>query len=346
MSELALDLPSRAPALFRAMSWSENGRAALPHYGLSPQSELELLRLSENATYRVRDPQTGALTILRLARPGYRAGAEIESELAWIDAIRRDGVAATPAVIPTLDGRALSRFSDGEGNEQHAVLFEHIDGDMLEDVELAGAFVELGAIAARLHAHSRSWRPPSGFSRPVWDVETNMGVDGLWGYWRDNKFVGQTESAILGAADAKVRAELAAYGAPADRYGLIHGDMRLANVMLDGRGLHLIDFDDCGYSWHLYELACSLSFIEAHPDAAALASAWLDGYQRTTRLTAADLAVAPALVMMRRLLLIGWFSTHGHTPEARDMDARYVPDSIDIAEAYLKDAYLRARPAG
>ncbi len=341
MSELALNLhQGSAPAIFSAMSWSENGRSALQHYGLAPDSELELLRLSENATYRVRDPETGERRILRLARPGYRTGAQIESELAWIAAIRSDGVAETPAVIPTLDGRAMSRFADSVGNEQHAVLFEHIDGEALQDEALAGVFSELGATAARLHAHSGSWLPPSGFTRPVWDVETSMGVHGLWGYWRDNQFVGRSEAAVLGAVDAKIRTELEAYGAPADRYGLIHGDMRLSNFLIDRKGIHLIYFDDCGYSWHLYELACSLSFIEAHPNVATLASSWLDGYRRTATLSAADLSIAPALVMMRRMLLIGWFATHGHALEARDMAERYVPDTMEIAEAYLSDTYL------
>jgi Ser/Thr protein kinase RdoA (MazF antagonist) len=32
------------------------------------------------------------------------------------------------------------------------------------------------------------------------------------------------------------------------RYGLVHADMRLANVLHDGPETYVIDFEDCGYS--------------------------------------------------------------------------------------------------
>jgi Ser/Thr protein kinase RdoA (MazF antagonist) len=48
-------------------------------------------------------------------------------------------------------------------------------------------------------------------------------------------------------------------------FGLIHADLRLANLMVDDQGLTAIDFDDCGFGWWVYDLASALSFIETDP---------------------------------------------------------------------------------
>ena len=60
---------------------------------------MHLLNVSENATYLVRDPDEGP-SILRVHRLGYHSAAEIESELAWMDALRAEAGVRTPRVLP------------------------------------------------------------------------------------------------------------------------------------------------------------------------------------------------------------------------------------------------------
>ena len=67
----------------------EIAERALTAYGLSPDSTLRLLNLSENATYAVADPHAGTQSILRVHRKGYHRATEIESELDWLDALRK-----------------------------------------------------------------------------------------------------------------------------------------------------------------------------------------------------------------------------------------------------------------
>ena len=45
-------------------------------------------------------------------------------------------------------------------------------------------------------------------------------------------------------------------------YNLIHADLHFGNVLVDGDRLAVIDFDDCGFGWHPYELAVVLA---GHP---------------------------------------------------------------------------------
>ena len=81
-------------------------RQALPLYGLSPDSGVKLLSYSENATYLVRPPG-GPRRVLRINRPGYHPRANIASELAWVQAIRRDTPIVTAEPIPSLDGEYI-----------------------------------------------------------------------------------------------------------------------------------------------------------------------------------------------------------------------------------------------
>jgi len=55
---------------------------------LSAATQLSLISISENATFRADDPQRSEPVVIRVHRPGYHELAEIESELAWITGYR------------------------------------------------------------------------------------------------------------------------------------------------------------------------------------------------------------------------------------------------------------------
>ena len=66
-------------------------RLALPAWGMPSDAALKLLSISENATYLVEDTTTGARLVMRMQRPEYHTDAEIQSELAWVGALRESG---------------------------------------------------------------------------------------------------------------------------------------------------------------------------------------------------------------------------------------------------------------
>ncbi|MEO0361267.1 MAG: phosphotransferase, partial [Pseudomonadota bacterium] len=96
-------------------------------WGLSPETEVTLLTVSENATFRADDPARAAPVILRVHRPGYHTRAEITSELAWIGALRAEAVAPIPAPIPLSDGGWIAGF-EAAGEPRDVVAFEFMEG--------------------------------------------------------------------------------------------------------------------------------------------------------------------------------------------------------------------------
>jgi Ser/Thr protein kinase RdoA (MazF antagonist) len=314
-------------------------RAALPRFGIGDDATVTLVNVSENHTYKVEDPATGRSYALRLHRPGYRTAAEIESEIAWIDALRTDAVIQTPVVIRARDGAPVVRAQAPGIEERHAVMFEWLDGTVvdMDDGELAlRQYERLGAISAGMHAHLRRWRRPPGFTRPPWDYAHSIGPEGHWGAWRDGLGMGAEELRHLERLDATIRARLERFGDGPERFGLIHADMRLANLLVTGADVLLIDFDDCGDSWFMYDFATTVSFMEDHPRVPELQEAWIRGYRGVAQLDAGSVAELPTFVMLRRLLLVAWIGSH-HTfaPEAAELGAGFTAGTCALAEEYL-----------
>ena len=310
-------------------------RATLPKWGLRETAPVSLLTISENATYVVEDEENNRRLVLRVHRPAYHTEAEILSELAWIATLREAGVVETPSPVAAVDGMLLCSFPDGD-THRYVVAFEHMSGkepDPSDD--LVKWYGRLGEINARLHRHSRDWQRPPNFVRKVWNFDTIIGKDAYWGDWR--KGLGLTEEgrAILERTAQQLERQTHAYGAGPDRFGLIHCDMRLANLLVEGNRLGVIDFDDCGLSWFPYDFAAAVSFIETEPYLGDLMAAWVDGYRKASALSKEDEAALPMFVMLRRMQLTAWIASHAETPTAQSMGEPYTQGTVDLAEAFL-----------
>jgi Ser/Thr protein kinase RdoA (MazF antagonist) len=312
--------------------------AALPRFGLSPEATAQLCNVSENHTYRIDDPASGRAYALRVHRAGYHTAEEIGSELEWVDALREDGAVDTAVAVPATDGRRVVEVRTRDLDPRNVVLFEWLPGVAPEpegDAVLAG-FRTLGAISARMHRHARAWRRPDRFARPRWDYDHTLGPAGHWGRWQDGLGMGREEQRLLERLDAALERRLRSYGATGERFGLVHADIRLANLLVEGDHVRVIDFDDSGFSWFMYDFATTVSFVEDHPRVPELREAWVEGYRSVTPLDPADEAELDTFMMLRRLLLVAWIGSH-HTfaTEAAELGAGFTTGTCALAERYL-----------
>jgi Ser/Thr protein kinase RdoA (MazF antagonist) len=329
------DLSGGGDVMDRVTGCAERALAA---YDCHPGTAVRLLNVSENATYLVEDPAAGP-SVLRVHRLGYHTEAEITSELTWMDALRAEAGIRTPRVLAATDGRRVVTVPDGASGEQrNCVRFEYLPGTEPVDDSVAH-FAELGEITARMHRHSTGWTRPQEFTRFHWGYDAAFGGEARWGRWQDGIGVGPPELQVLGRLDATLQARLAAFGTGPQRYGLIHADTRLANLLVDDGGrVSVIDFDDCGFSWYLYDAGTSVSFFEHEPQVPALIDAWLTGYRRILELPALDEAEIWTFILFRRLLLVAWIGSHKAVDIAQQLGADYTQGSCDLAERYLSRA--------
>lgn len=310
---------------------------ALPRWGLSPCSTLELLTVSENATFRAICADSGRSIAIRVHRENYHSRDEIKSELAWINALRNGGVVDTPALIEMPNQEAVLRLVSPDGTvKRFAVAFEFVPGrEPNVSDDLSAWFFKLGQISARMHSHAKTWRREEGFTRKTWDLDLMFGLRPIWGPWQDGMGLDPQGQALLERAVGTIAKRLERFGDRLDRFGLIHGDLRLANLLVEDEKMRVIDFDDCGFSWFVYDFACAVSFFEANPIVPTLTDAWVAGYRTVAPLGAEEVAEIPVFVMLRRILLVAWIATHQHSPMGGEVGLNYTKESLCMADRFL-----------
>ncbi|CAN5796768.1 phosphotransferase enzyme family protein [soil metagenome] len=293
-----------------------------------------LLSLSENATYRVG--RNDATAVLRVHRPGYHTKAQIESELTWAANMHAAGAVNTAGVIASDARERVEVVSTPDGRVTcNCVMFEFLEGEEPPEDAIVREFERLGEVTARMHEFSRSWTPPERFHRLTWDFDTTLGGRPHWGRWRDGRGVDADAAEILQAAVTTIERRLADYGQDASRFGLVHADMRLANLLVTPTETSVIDFDDCGFSWYMYDLAAALSFIEDRSDIGEAVDRWQAGYARVATLDPDDVAIIPTMIMLRRILLVAWLGSHPTADLAADLGVPFTETTCDLARAYL-----------
>lgn len=309
--------------------------ASLPLWPVPEGARARLINVSENATYLV---EAGDFrSVLRVHRPAYHTRRGIEQELAWSQALAADGMVRTPPPIAGNDGELVQEgHAEGLCERRYMVMFTFSPGRQPDENEdLAAGFERLGAIAAQTHLHSQAWRKPEPLERLVWDADAVFGPEPNWGDWRDAPNVTPQIREVLEKVEEVVCRRLAAFGKGRDRYGLVHADMRLANLLIDDDATTLIDFDDCGLGWFLYDFATSISFMEDHPQVPALRRAWVRGYRSVRPLPDEDEAEIDTFVMLRRMALLAWIGSHIEAPEPQALAPDFAANTSLLAKAYL-----------
>ena len=316
--------------------------AAVQNYHLPPSVTVRLVNLSENATYAVQSSE-GRRWALRIHRGGYHSRAAIASELAWLQDLRATQVVITPAPVPGRDGEIIQVVGHPRMTAPRHVVLSHWEDGTEPGIEadLSRPFEILGEATTRMHRHTRNWLRPTWFTRPVWNFATSLGHTPHWGRWRDGIGVDAEKAALFDRTATLIERRLATYGQGQDRFGLIHCDLRLANLLTHGDAVKVIDFDDCGFSWFMYDAATPVSFYEHERHVPDLIDAWKTGYRTVMDLPPADEAEIPTFIMLRRLLLVAWIGSHSETGLAKSTGLPYTDGTMALCDHYLSTLALR-----
>lgn len=305
--------------------------ALLAYEDLLPHT-LRLLEYSENATYVVENKR-GQKFVLRINRPYYHSEAEIAAEIQWLHELHKALPFAVSQPIARLDNAFIGKVML-EGQPYYSTLFSFVKGATPHEASTA-VFEQLGEITAQFHNHSvQQHERYQHYDRLTWDEATILGEAAKWGRWQDGRGMTASRLALYERAAALMQQRLALYGKSPERFGLIHADLRKANLLLEGTELKIIDFDDCGFSWFLYDFAAAISFVEHEPYIPQLQAAWLKGYERFRVLTAQDKEMLSTFVLLRRFQLIAWIGSRTNATTER-LGAAYTYASDALVMTYL-----------
>lgn len=293
---------------------------ALAPWGLG-HCPTRLIAQRENRVFRV-DTSDGPLA-LRLHRPGLRSPSQLVAELDWMATLAKGGL-AVPRPIPTRQGQCLHQM-----DEALVSVLSWVEGQpMLAGATVADAHA-LGAAMADLHLISDIWGPPIGLDRPRWDAPGLLGDAPLWGrFWEAP--LPSSQRALLAKARDVALALLEGYQGD---FGLVHADLVPENVLLGHAGPVLLDFDDGGFGWRLFDLATCLNRLEKLGDPLPLQAALLAGYTQRRRIDLTDLPLFRAL---RAFTYVGWSAARLDESGSQNRLARHAETACRFARKLIE----------
>src|SRR2546423_4164049 len=152
---------------FHDLSWRSQVRRlrriaahVLPLYGLEDAS-FRLLKYHDNGVFRVLAPG-GKVFVLRISRVEKVSPGEVQSEMLWLEALRKDLGLRVPQPVPARDGSLVTTVDDA-----NCCLLTWVPGTMLRKRLTPENIAAAGETTALLHRHARHWRRPAGFERPL-----------------------------------------------------------------------------------------------------------------------------------------------------------------------------------
>lgn len=310
----------------------------LSMYDFEKDFKVTLLKYSENIIYKITF-QTMDPVVFRIHRPDYHDFEELKGEMTWMEEIHHDTDIALPIVYPGINGELLHMMRVSSGAVVYCSVISFLRGrplGELEGEELLYSIEELGSITAKLHIQSINRDKSVVIKRFTWDVDNFFGTHGgIWGTWRDYPDINNEQFKILNKCEVEITKQLDLYGRDNNHYGLIHGDLHFYNIIIDNNTNQLIDFDDSGYGFYMYDCGCSL--VTYSDNLNDLMEAWVRGYEKVRKLSSEDKKLLPMFILLRRIVRLAWLSTHEDSDTAKTVDKSYLDTTVNMAKQWIKE---------
>lgn len=313
------------------------GTKLLEVYNVPKDYKVSHLKYSENFTYVISLEKTDTKYVLRVNRPGYHTKEELEGELIWIDQLNKDTNIPMAKVYKGKDGSLIQKINfSGTKDIYYCSLFSFVKGNTLRGLpedKLEKYMYDIGKVAATLHRHVQNWDKANDLLRFNWDLYDLVGEGSRWGDWSLMKTLTNEQNAIFKEAVDIIRRRLAVYGKNSTNYGLIHSDLNINNILEDDGEIKVLDFDDCGYGWFMYDL--STSVLEYCSNLEKMSKAWLNGYETVRKLSNSDIEEIPTFLVLRKIVRIGWIATHYDNDTVKIVHKEYYDYTERLAKWYV-----------
>ncbi len=245
-------------------------QTALAAYAL-PEMQITPLRLTNNAVFRV-DTRRGAVWapayILRIHRPSYRSPAQTCAELHYLQSLQRITTVAVPEPVLTQTGDLITLLADDNGAAVcQCDLLRWLPGWVRRSGSGLGrrSAYRLGSTLGQLHLHAQRFTPPAAFDLPCWDADALLSDASPFQPGSLEEFLAPEDDALVRELHERVHAVFQALGQTAEQFGVIHADFILGNCLFYRNTPQVVDFDDCGWGYFLYDLCPLLGNFRDYP---------------------------------------------------------------------------------
>ena len=288
---------------------------AIKHWDVEVKS-INLHLQSENTVFKVEglDENTYAL---RVHRKGYHDLEELNSEHVWTSSLSNAGLLVPEAVV-TRSGEAYKTVSFLNSSEYRYVgLVKWIEGTILNDLildleekDVSDVYESLGKVVAKFHKATIAWEKPKDFKRHSFDTDGFLGSKPFWGRFWEAQNETTREREKLSLIRNNITQSFSKLPKDINSFGMIHADLHSKNVLIQGKSLSVIDFDDSGFGWYGFDLAVAIwdrldfTATGCHFDIAY--KSLIRGYLEERPNAKDIIETIPTFLLMRTLMIIRW----------------------------------------
>jgi Ser/Thr protein kinase RdoA (MazF antagonist) len=238
-----------------------------------------------------------------------------------------------PLPLPARDG---TLFAEIEGYQVNRLSW--LDGTPLGETnqplqvkDRVGTFQKIGETMAHLHQISDGWELSQHFKRHHWNHDGLLGEQPLWDRFWENPQLSAYQLSIINEARNKASQVLLAKAEILD-YGLVHADMVRENLLLSDGEIQLLDFDDGGFGFRLFDVATALFKNQSEPDYPELEQALITGYHSIRPLDIQELRL---FTLLRSFTYVGWIISRMNENGSQQRADRFIATATELAEEYL-----------
>lgn len=292
----------------------------------------------------VYDVQAGAQrAMLRLHQMPVEAAVQ-RGEMDWLRFLSEHGL-AVPRPLAASHDVGLPPLLYDQTRVAFA-LFAYVEGDAVDQADLTEQQAQqIGALLAQMHLVAQSYVSSEDAQRPRLDADGLFGEAGLYALDEAALALFQPQyGEIMQATAVQIAGLMRELGTGPERFGMIHADLLLKNVIFAPNAqqpARAIDFEYCGPGYFVYDFAPLLWQLKTDARYLALANAVLEGYARLRPLSGVDLGLIEPFIAARHLASLRWLALNRQHPALKGGAAELIAARVAELAEYLDSGILR-----
>lgn len=272
------------------------------------EPQITFLRHNENRTYKVIDADSSAY-VLRIHQPLKESMTGLQhtydgllGELLMLEALAKESSLLVQSPLRNQDGDLITVI-EYEGEQLNCSMLTWLEGRDLqkEDVQKPEVVKLLGSQIAELHEFYRQYPRDSVKNRPEQGIAYNLGLIRTLHKGLELGLFASSDVAIIEKCTHLVNDRLEQIGNAPDRWGLIHGDLGMGNMIVSpDERLSFIDFGFFGPGYDLTDIAMGAMMVPAaHRDI------FLKAYYGTANVPMDELVLIEGMMLIS---IIGYYA--------------------------------------
>jgi len=289
---------------------------ALKQFNLKVK-QIKFINHGENTTYKILAAE--GIYLLRIHRANYHSKAALIEELKWLERLSKQ-MEKIPKPVVSKNGLLIEKVTNPKAAiSRYCSLMVWQPGILKLKSLNENSMFATGLLTAQLHKSTTKTKVKH---RNYWTLEGLLSEDAKFGSFKNLQAdLTKSQYSILDKCRKMIFKKIKQYQLKyPEKLALIHADLHFGNIVWQKNEPIPIDFDDCGFGFHMYDLAVTLSWGtyifrgDKKNKKQLYVESLLEGYSSVQNLTTADVNILPYFKVTRNLSMLLWLYDRKDNP--------------------------------